>query len=331
MKKYSYDNYLSGQFDLKIDHIDPSTEEILEGLLISRSEPSKSVKILGGIPRFVFEENYADSFGLQWNICRKTQLDSVTGLSLSANRLWANTKWTPQEIKGKTILEVGSGAGRFTEVFLQAGAKVVSFDFSNAVNANYQSNQGKGDLFLFQGDLYNIPLDDCLFDFVFCYGVLQHTPDPDAAYKKIFQKLRPGGKISIDYYLKSWRPTCWSTPKYFWRPVTSRMNPELLFKLVKFYVPLYLPIDSFIKRIPKLGHLLSALIPVPCWNYLTLGLSDKQREEWAVLDTFDALSPRYDSPKTLKEVEEMVTNSENDYVEAFYGSNGVVANITKRK
>jgi SAM-dependent methyltransferase len=100
------------------------------------------------------------------------------------------------------ILEAGCGAGRFTEVLISTGATVISFDLSNAVEANYENNNDKGDLLIFQGDIYNIPFPDNYFDYVFCYGVLQHTPDPDESYRQIFSKLKPGGKISIDYYLK---------------------------------------------------------------------------------------------------------------------------------
>jgi len=48
------------------------------------------------------------------------------------------------------------------------------------------------------------------------------------------------------------------------------------------------------------------------------------------MDTFDALSPMYDFPKTLDEVREMVQSPENDFEEIFYGGNGVVANVVKK-
>ena len=37
-----------------------------------------SIPIKNGIPRFVPYDNYSDSFGYQWNIFIKTQLDSYT-------------------------------------------------------------------------------------------------------------------------------------------------------------------------------------------------------------------------------------------------------------
>ena len=87
-----------------------------------------------GIPRFVADDGYAESFGEQWNRWRRVQLDSVTGKPLSRARLFEGTRW-PEDLAGETVLEVGCGAGRFTEVLLDAGAEVWAVDASSAVDA----------------------------------------------------------------------------------------------------------------------------------------------------------------------------------------------------
>ena len=275
------------------------------------------------------DQGYAGNFGLQWNAFRSTQLDSSTGLPLSFNRFWSNTKWKPKDLYGKTILEIGSGAGRFTEILLEAGARVVSFDLTNATDANWENNRDKGDLFLFQGDLYKIPLPSNYFDYVFCFGVLQHTPDPNSAYRSIFSKLKPGGQISIDYYRRFKWPNVWATPKYIWRPITRRMDINKLLAVIRTYIPLWLPIDSILRRIPFFGPRLLAIVPIPCWNYMHLGLTRALRREWAIMDTFDALAAYYDYPKTISEVQVMIDAVENAESELFYGSNGIVANALK--
>ncbi|MFZ2633568.1 MAG: class I SAM-dependent methyltransferase [Desulfosalsimonadaceae bacterium] len=329
MQQSHFERYLSDLYELEITEMD-DYDEVIKGRLIPKNGNKNAIDIVRAIPRFVFSNNYADNFGLQWNKFKSTQLDSSTGLPLTANRFWSNTKWEPEKLFGKTILEVGCGAGRFTEVLLQAGATVVSFDYSNAVDVNFENNSKKGDLFVFQGDIYDIPFPDGYFDYVFCYGVLQHTPDPIKAYKAIFTKLRSGGRISIDYYRKMKKPSPWSTPKYVWRPITSKMNPEKLLKIVQWYIPFYLPVDTVIRKIPKIGFLFAALIPIPCWSINAAGLSRKQRLEWAIMDTFDALGAAYDIPKTLEEVKGMVESHENEELDVFYGSNGIVANVVKR-
>jgi hypothetical protein len=108
------------------------------------------------------------------------------------------------------------------------------------------------------------------------------------------------------------------------------MSSRVLLWIIKRYIPIYLPFDTFIRRnFKSRSNEILGRIPIPCWNYLDIGLSKKQRLEWAILDTFDALGPAFDYPKTLDEVAEMVNSPENEELEIFYGSNGVVANIKK--
>lgn len=326
VKERHFSRYLSDRF--RLDILSRNSDEMLEAVLYPQ-DGGNPIPVRNGIPRFVSDQGYAGNFGLQWNTFRSTQLDSATGLPLSFNRFWNNTRWKPKDVYGKTVLEVGSGAGRFTEVLLDAGANVVSFDLTNAVDANWKNNREKGDLFLYQGDLYHIPFPDEYFDFVFCYGVLQHTPNPSSAYRHIFSKLKRGGHLSIDYYRRFRWPNVWATPKYLWRPITRRMNPEKLLAVIRAYIPTWLPIDSVVRRIPYIGPRLLAIVPIPCWNYLHLGLTPAQRREWAIMDTFDALAARFDYPKTIDEVQEMIASSENAESLVFYGSNGIVANVRK--
>jgi SAM-dependent methyltransferase len=321
--------FLAGAFELEVTG--EQSGEIVTGTLIERAT-RRRWPIVDGVPRLVPPENYTANFGLQWNRFRTTQLDSATGLPLTFNSFWNNTRWRPRDLHGRTVLEAGSGAGRFTEVLLDAGARVVSFDYSSAVDANWRNNAARGELLLFQGDIYQLPFEDGRFDYVFCYGVLQHTPDPAAAFRALFAKLRPGGRMSIDYYRRVPYPAWYSTPKYLWRPLTVRMAPERLFRLVSWYVPKWLPLDTALKsvlfRIPRVGQMLAGLIPVPCWNHLRIGLNRAQRRDWAILNTYDALGARYDQPLTAPELEAIVRGPGRD-VQITFGANGLVANITK--
>lgn len=96
--------------------------DVVSGKLVDRVGKT-DVMIVDGIPRF----GYADTFSLQWNTFRFTQLDSKPGRKISFQRFWEGTKWKPKDLYGKQILEAGSGAGRFTEVMLDAGAKAATF------------------------------------------------------------------------------------------------------------------------------------------------------------------------------------------------------------
>jgi SAM-dependent methyltransferase len=273
-----------------------------------------------GIPRFVRDDGYAESFGEQWNRYRRVQLDSATGKPLSRRRLFEGTGW-PERLDGERVLEIGCGAGRFTEVLLAAGAEVWAVDASSAVDAT-RANLGDAErLHLAQADLFDLPLERGAFDRVLCFGVLQHTPDPRRAFLAVAEHARPGGSIAADVYRRQPYVDRWSA-KTLWRPLTRRLPPNALRRAVEWYVPRWLPIDTRLARIPKLGRFLTAV--VPCWNYTgLLDLDREQLEAWAILDTFDALSPRYDSPQTLEAVREWADAAGLVAADVAYGGNGI--------
>ena len=75
------------------------------------------------------------------------------------------------------ILEIGSGAGKFTEIFLKHGAYVVSIEPSSAIYANYHYHKSEN-LLLIKQRLEDLPLNNSSFDFVFCYGLFNILQDP---------------------------------------------------------------------------------------------------------------------------------------------------------
>jgi len=277
-------------------------EEIVEGSLLCNG-CGVSYPIKNGIPRFVSNENYSQSFGFQWNKHAKTQLDSYTGLPISRKRLLDTTGW-PTDLSGQVILEAGCGAGRFTEVLLRTGAEIFSFDYSTAVEANWRNNGHSLDLHLFQADIYNVPLRPASFDKVLCLGVLQHTPDPEGAVKSLAKYVRPGGELVVDIYKKSLQSMLhW---KYLLRPLTKRMNQEALYKAINQTVPLLLPIARSLQRL--LGRAGARLLPIVEYSYL--GLSEELNMEWAILDTFDMYSPAHDHPQSARTLERWLREAE---------------------
>ena len=144
--------------------------EIKEGLLAC-SEECPPVPIRGCVPRFVPNSGYSESFGEQWNRFCRTQIDKFNGTTLSKERFYSGTGWSPAELKGARILEAGCGAGRFTQIMLDAGAHVYSVDLSSAVDACFANHGPHENLCVVQADLYRIPFRRHSFDKVFCYGV----------------------------------------------------------------------------------------------------------------------------------------------------------------
>lgn len=270
--------------------------------------------IRGHIARFVPEANYADTFGFQWNRFRKTQLDSYTGVAITRDRFFLSTGWSSDELRGKRILDVGCGAGRFAEVALELGAELVALDYSSAVEACWENNRRFDTLSVIRGDIYHLPFAPGSFDYVYCLGVLQHTPDVRSAFQALPRQLRPGGRLAVDVYPKLRRNVLSS--KYWVRPITRRMNQQRLFRLVERVVPVLLPASVALGRAPLVGPQLRHLLPISNYDGI-LPLSREQLREWAVLDTYDMLSPTYDQPQTAATLRRWLMDAGMQDVEVF--------------
>lgn len=276
-----------------------------------------------GVVRFRSDEGYNASFALQWKRFRLTQYDHVNGTRLTAQRFERTTGWPLRGLQGETVLEAGCGAGRFTRVLAETGASVVALDFSSAVDVSAEVNGTFANVAFLQADILDMPFRTGSFDRVFCHGVLQHTPDPEAAFGALCRVLRPGGLLSIDAYLRDGRIRPWKS-KYLWRPLTTRVEPRRLLALLEWFVPRWLPFDTALKRVPWIGTYLGSI--VPCWNYWYMPLAPDQKVQWALMDTFDALAARYDYPVSLREMRRWFREAGFEEFDVREGGNGVVGN-----
>ncbi|HEV7425813.1 MAG TPA: class I SAM-dependent methyltransferase, partial [Thermoanaerobaculia bacterium] len=200
----------------------------------------------------------------------------------------------------KRILDIGCGAGRFAEVVADTGAKLLAIDYSSAVDACYANLKSYPQADVAQANVYELPLKPGSFDYVYCFGVLQHTPDPHASVLALAAPLKRGGKLALDFYPRLLGNIFW--PKYWLRPLTRRMNQERLFRVVQLLVRLLLPLSRAFAAVPLIGRRLRYLLPIMAY-YGTLPLSEMQHREWAILDTFDMLAPAHDHPQTAASVQ----------------------------
>ena len=266
------------------------------------------------MPRFVPAENYSSSFGFQWNKFRRTQLDSSTGQPIARDRFFAQSGWLPSEMDGRWALDVGCGAGRFAEVALGTGARVVAVDYSTAVDACQQNLGHHPRLDVLQADVYRLPLRDRNFDFVYCFGVLQHTPNVHDSFLALADQVRAGGRIAVDLYPRIALNAVW--PKYWLRPWTKRLPAEQLFAFVSRMVDVLWPVSLALGRVPHVGRKLRHALPIANYEGL-LPLTPAQLKEWAVLDTFDMLAPAHDHPQTVETLQEWFQEAQFREVEIF--------------
>jgi SAM-dependent methyltransferase len=300
---------------LKVDNADYSEEVVESGWLVT-GDGKHRYPIHNGIPRFVHKSNYADNFGMQWNYFSKTQLDSHSGHLISADRFWLATGWKPADLRGQWVLDAGCGAGRFAEVALNAGAKVVALDYSSAADACYSNLKHHENLHVIQGDIFALPFEPSTFPFVYSLGVLQHTPNVKKAFAALPPILADGGRLCADFYWK--RLQTMLHMKYLLRPITKRMSQQKLFNFLELTVPVMLPISQSLGRVPIAGKALKRLIPVADYSGI-FPLSPQQLKEWALLDTFDWLAPQYDNPQTAQQIRSWFDDAGLREVEIFHG------------
>jgi SAM-dependent methyltransferase len=250
----------------------------------------KQYPALKGVVRFVDAQNYAGSFGFQWKIHARTQLDTDTS-HRSERAFGERTGFRPEDLAGKLVLDVGCGMGRFADVATRWGAHVVGIDLSLASEVA-AVNLAERNAAIFQADVFQLPFAPGSFDFIYSIGVLHHTPNCEEAVKVLPKLLKPGGRLAVWLY-SAYNP--WYRMSDVYRKITMRLPQKLLYKMCYGVIPLY-GVHQVLKKIPLVGKPASAALT------FMVPMSFNKSSDWRVLDTFDWYSPRYQSKHTYEEV-----------------------------
>jgi SAM-dependent methyltransferase len=312
---------------------DTGDDRINAGTSALRCDNGCRIPVIGLIPRFVTSDNYAASFGQQWKRFRRTQLDSFTRLSISHVRLERCLGGSLQAVRGKSVLEVGCGAGRFTEVLLQAGARVFACDLSVAVEANYENCGDAPGYFVCQADLRHLPVQPGTFDIVLCLGVIQHTPSPEQTIELLCKHVRPGGLLVIDHY--RYDADDMTPARRVLRRFLLRVPPRVALPGVRVMVALLWPVHRLLWRLralPGVATLRRKWLeksPVLDYHDYYSALGPRLLYAWAALDTHDALTDRYKHKRTPEEIRAHLTGLGMECLAASYGGNGVEAQARK--
>jgi SAM-dependent methyltransferase len=129
------------------------------------------------------------------------------------------------EMQGKTMLELGCGAGRMTRSFAQRFSRVYAFDISKEMLSHAKSlfPEAPNVEWILGNGLDLSGLGDESVDFAFSYIVLQHMPKASFALRyvqEMIRALKPGGKFLFQYN---------SVPK-----MTMNWKGRLLWRIVDF-------------------------------------------------------------------------------------------------
>ena len=273
-------------------------------------QPSRlpDMRVENGIHKFTPDISYSTgNFSKLREKHARLQLDSVNGTTDRMDTMLRRTNWPRDFWKGKLVLECGCGAGPDTETMLALGARVVAVDLAGLTQAQANLNNHPN-LTLVQASLMDLPFQEKTFDIVFCHRVIQHTPDPAHVLRHILTFVKDDGHVFVHSYGRTFRQMFnW---KYALLPLTRRINPDTLYAWVERAAPVLYKISNFISRFGWPGRYIAETF-VPLRNYRLAkkfaGKDDDFILEYAVHDTFDALSPPYDSPMSRASMHAIAT------------------------
>jgi len=109
--------------------------------------------------------------------------------------------------RGRSVLEVGCGAGVDLARFAKGGARVTGVDLSASAialaRANFEQQGLEGRFDVADGE--RLPFPDNAFDLVFAHGVVQYTANPQQLVEQCHRVLKPGGEAVFQVYNRiSW-------------------------------------------------------------------------------------------------------------------------------
>jgi ubiquinone/menaquinone biosynthesis C-methylase UbiE/uncharacterized protein YbaR (Trm112 family) len=188
--------------------------EIIEGLLSTKSS-GRCYPIQNGIPRFVHDHTYNQTWDFKWSV-----IDGGKGLNYKiidkADRAYlihdlfdrnSHQGKAYEHVRQGVVLDIGCGVGQYSCRLATEFQpyKVVSMDLTGGVDVFRKIMlerfpQLKRTILMVQASVFAMPFRDQTFDYVFSLGVLMHTGDTLSAIRQATRVLKFGGEINLWVY-----------------------------------------------------------------------------------------------------------------------------------
>jgi len=257
----------------------------------------RSYPVVRGVPRFVEGEAYPDTFGRQWTRWARTQHDSLNGLGIFQRRFESYTGRPVEALAGKVVVDAGCGPGGFIDVIERQARVVIGFDLSVAIDACYDLHGHVPSVYLAQADIFRPPVRPGVADLLYTFGVVQHTPEPERAFRALVPLVKAGGEIALWVYRRHFfQPVLWL------RRFTAGMPEPRASRFIEWYVPRACAVSGAVGRVPVVGHYLRRIVPVADYRSL-YQMTEEQYREWALMDTHDGLITRYTYPQRWRDIQ----------------------------
>ncbi|MHC4184098.1 MAG: class I SAM-dependent methyltransferase, partial [Planctomycetota bacterium] len=166
--------------------------------------------------------------------------------------------------KGKTVLEVGCGHGKYVKILNDLGCENIGLDLGTSVDLVYEITKDRPTAHVIQGNAMEPPLKEETFDYVWSHGVLHHTPSTKDAVN-VCSKLpkKHTGWFYVWVYHKG--GFIWEHGNRLVRSITTRLPEKAVILLSYALAPLLYIIPAYNKDV-NLSHV--------SWSECALSIND---------------------------------------------------------
>ncbi len=111
-----------------------------------------------------------------------------------------------ESLADKKVLEIGVGNGSVAQLLAEKAGSFTGIDLTEyAVKSTTERFRLRG----LEGDVRrmdaeHIEFEDASFDFVWTWGVIHHSSQPNQILREIHRVLRPGGRAAVMVYYRGW-------------------------------------------------------------------------------------------------------------------------------
>ena len=269
-----------------------------------------TISSIGSYKKKINNEKYDTQilFGKLWEERKKEKKLNSSKVLIE---LLKRAKISLNLIKGKKVLDMGCGSGRFTNALAQQGCKkAIGVDLGdhglNVAKQFAKVNKIKNVKFI-KASVLKLPFENNFFDFVFCKGVLHHTGNLYKGLSEIKRVLKKESHAFI--YLYGSGGIFWDTRKWM-RNVISKI-----------------PIDYTIKVLRDIGMPSRRTIFVDSW-YVPIEdhVNKNNLEKWFKKNNF--LFEKY---QNAKKTELEFRENKDKFFKEMYGSGELRYKIKKIK
>lgn len=236
-------------------------------------------------------------FGKLWKERKKEKKLNSTNV---LEELFKRANMNKNLIKGKKVLDMGCGSGRFTNAMAKFGAKsAIGIDLGDdgiSVGRDFAKKNKIRNVKFQKGSVLKLPYKNETFDFIFCKGVLHHTGNLYKGMNELKRVLKLGGSAFIYFY---------GAGGIFWD--TRKLMRKVMKKI---------PIDFTIKVLRDIGMPAKRTIFVDSWYVPIEEHVNKARiEKWLNKNKFSFI--KY---QNAKKIELEYRENKDNYFQEMFGS-----------